>query len=118
MPAFILTRRSVILCPHGGIVTHIPMTFSEYLINGELPMLLTDQYLINGCPNILGTMPSACFKVVWTSASVYLIIKGSPALLNTSVGLCQAMNGAVQGPAIISSFQTTVAEPTEITVVS
>ncbi|MDQ6785430.1 MAG: hypothetical protein M3033_01235 [Acidobacteriota bacterium] len=116
MAAYILTTSSVILCPHGGVVTHIPRTVSDYVINGALPMLLTDQYLVAGCPFAIGDNPSPCFNVTWVSPSVYLIIKGVPALLNTSIGLCQSIGGMMQGQAIIASYQIFVMEPREITV--
>lgn len=116
MPNFILTRSSVILCPHGGAVTQIPLTHTDYRVNGEMVMLATDQYVITGCS---GTKPGTnCISVVWTTSSPFLIIKGSPALTNVSVGLCQNAMSGVNGPALIASFQTRVKEPETVTVVN
>jgi hypothetical protein len=116
MPNFILTRSSVILCPHGGIVTHIPLNYSSYRVNGEIVMLLTDQYVIVGCP---GTgQGGGCLSVVWTNPSPFLLVSGSPALTNASIALCQSVTGVAGGPAIIASFQTLVREPTTVTVVN
>lgn len=105
---FILTKGSVILCPHGGMVTHTPASFSGELINGEVPLLLNDTYPIAGCPNSVGGAASSCMRVVWTTASVRRFINGVPVLIHTSIGLCQSASGTMQGPAIIASYQTTV----------
>jgi len=116
MPNFILTRRAVILCPHAGMVMHLPLIFSGYLIDGEMVMKMGDQYTVAGCP---GTgMGDNCATVLWTTGSLNLIIKGSPALTNVSVGLCQSANGAATGPAIIAQFQTRVPEPDTLTIIN
>lgn len=107
MPAFILTRRSIILCPHGGMVMHTPTTVVTYRVAGDIPMLQTDLYHVVACPN-----PNyRCGRVMWATASKKLILNGVPALLNTSVGLCQTSSGMPLGPAMIMSYQTTEPEP-------
>jgi len=110
MPNFILTRSSVILCPHGGMVTHVPMTFSGELINGELPMLLGDLYFVAGCPFSSPYGPSPCIRVVWTSGSPTKSINGIPVLTNASMGLIQSPSGVAQGAVIIVSHQTVVTD--------
>jgi hypothetical protein len=111
---FLLTRRSVITCIHGGMVTHIPKSFSGELINGELLMLLTDEYPIVGCPNRLSfgneSVGSPCIRVEWMTASTIRLIGGVPVLTHTSTGLCYSAGGAAQGPPIILTFQTVEAE--------
>ncbi len=107
---FVLTKGSVILCPHGGMVTHAPASFSGEFINGELPLLLNDIYTVAGCPNISGGGASPCMRVIWTTASTSYFIGGVPVLIHTSVGLCLSASGAPQGPAIIASFQTVVTD--------
>ncbi len=104
--AFLLTRRSVILCPHGGVIVHIPASFSAELIDGELPLLLNDFYNVIGCSNFQGGNASFCLKVMWTSGSLNRLINGVPVLTNESIGLCQNALGVNQGAAIITSFQT------------
>lgn len=119
MGNFILTRSSTIMCPHGGIITHIPVGFTDYRINGEIPMTISDRYMIAGCPAImpvgLSLSPNPCFEVTWVNASNTFFVNGSPALINTSVGLCRSVAGIPQGPAIIAFFQTRFAEPREFT---
>jgi hypothetical protein len=108
MPNFILTRSSVILCPHGGMVMHMPYGVSAELINGEPPLMLSDIYTVAGCPQVASGPGMACMSVQWTSHSVTKLINGIPVLTHTSVGLCQSIGGVIQGTAIIASFQTRV----------
>jgi hypothetical protein len=110
MPNFILTRSSVIMCPHGGMVTHVPTSFSGEVVNGELPLLLSDAYFVAGCANFNSFGPSPCHRVIWTNASTTRLIGGIPVLTNASTGLVQTPNGIVQGSASIASFQTVVTE--------
>lgn len=114
MGDFLLNTNSVILCPHGGLVTHIPTTFTSYRIEGRRPMLLTDEYMVQGCPGAGGPM-GGCFRVQWVTGSTMLMVKGIPVLTQSSVGLCQTSGGIAAGPAIIASTQLMVQEPTEFT---
>jgi hypothetical protein len=107
---FILTRRSVITCMHGGMVMHTPARVPSELINGEMPLLLTDYYLVVGCPNQSPYGPSPCQTVQWLTASTTRLIDGVPVLVHTSAGICQSAGNIPQGPAIIVSFQTSEAE--------
>lgn len=114
MGDFLLNTNSVILCPHGGLVTHVPTTFTSYRIEGRQPMLMTDEYLIAGCAGTGGPM-GGCFRVQWVTASTMLIVKGVPVLTQASVGLCQTAAGVPTGPAIVASTQLMVREPDEFT---
>ncbi len=115
--ALLLNTHSVIMCPHGGMVTHVPGTFTSYRIAGRPPMLQADTFMVQGCPFYAG-IPSPCTSVMWVTASSMLIVRGSPALTQASVGLCSSAGGAVQGPAIIASCQLMVQEPGELTVIN
>lgn len=108
MAGFLLTRSSVIICPHGGIVSHIPTTTSEYRINGQMLLLMTDQYVVVGCP-MFQTGP--CLTVSWTTASVMMLVRGVPALTTDSIGLCMSASGAPSGPAVVVSHQTIERDP-------
>jgi hypothetical protein len=110
MPNFILTRSSVILCPHGGIVTHIPLSANRELINGELPMLVNDQFFVAGCPFMSPMGPMPCLHVIWTNASITKLINGVPVLTNASIGMVHAVNSMPQGIVVIASFQTQVTD--------
>jgi hypothetical protein len=107
MPNFILTRASVIMCPHSGMVMHVPMSFGGELIGGQLPLLLSDLYFVAGCPFSSPAGPSPCSRVIWTNASVTRLIGGIPVLTNASIGLAQSASGVAQGGVVtVASFQT------------
>ena len=112
---FILNSTSTLLCPHGGRVQHIPASGTMYKVNGYPPMRMGDNYFIAGCPNMMplgpSMMPSPCMKVQWTVGSVFLTVKGSPALTNRSIGLCMSAAGVPQGPVTIAAHQMSDREP-------
>jgi hypothetical protein len=100
------------MCPHGGPVQHLPATVTTFRVDGRLPMLLSDIYVIAGCPFQMGAgWPSPCLKVTWVSGSSLLFIKGQPALTLASVGLCVSASGAAQGPVVIAAVNTGQMEP-------
>ncbi len=117
MPPPLLNTHSTILCHHGGIVSHVPNGYTSYRVDGQLPMKMSDTYLITGCPNS-GFYSAPCQRVDWLVGSTMLIIKGSPALTLTSTGICISGNGSVSGPAIITRAQTAQLEPTELTIIN
>lgn len=102
------------MCPHGGVVTHVPQSYTAYRVDGRLPMLMTDHYLVSGCPNAYGPM-GPCLRVQWLQGSTMLIVKGSPALTRESVGLCMTSSGVAAGPAIVTYTQTGTMEPATFT---
>ena len=106
MPNFILTRSSVIMCPHGAHVTHIQLTNQRATVNGELVLFPNDQYLVAGCPSSLSPGASPCYRVIWTNASKNFMVQGKAVLTSASIGLIQTASGTAQGAAIIASFQT------------
>lgn len=117
MGNLLLNSQSVIMCPHGGMVSHVPTSYSSYRVDGRRPMLLTDVYLVVGCPNYTHG-PSPCAMVTWLNGTVNLLIKGIPLLTIASVGLCQSGSGIMQGPAIITYTQTGQREPDAFTIIN
>ncbi len=116
MSAFLLNSNSVLICPHGGMISHVPVTFTTYRVDGRFPMLFTDNYFVTGCPNFIG-WPSPCTRIQWLVPSAFLFIKGIPVLTSASVGLCMSASGVPQGPvtiAAIRSFEKEPATPTFI----
>jgi hypothetical protein len=108
---FLLCRSSLIHCPHRGIVNHIPKASTTYRIDGRLPMLLTDVYLVVGRPFIAGHSPSPCVEARWVTGSSRLYLEGIPVQTLASVGICSGAGSA--GPAIITYCQLGVREPDE-----
>lgn len=107
MRGFILTNRSVITCPHSGIVNSYPSLWVTRQVAGGIPILFNDSFYVDGCQE--------CYTVNWTSPSATFLIDGIPALVHTSVGLCRGYRGETTGMANILSFQTTEREPSNPT---
>ena len=106
MPA-ILQQGAVIQCPHGGTVNPVPTNF-KVRINGAPALLVSDLFLVAGCPFMIGTKPSPCITVEWQSLANKVKVNGTAVLLQSSIGLCKSPEQAVQGVAIVSGAQTKV----------
>ena len=109
------------MCPHGGIINHVPLTPCNYKIHGMPPLLLTDHYIVMGCPYqspVTGgyMVPTPCMQVSqWLNPSVNLLVRGVPVLLNSSNGICSDAMGGIHQPVVIATFQTFVREPDTLT---
>lgn len=106
MPNFILTKSSVIVCPHGAPVTHIPLTSQRSTVNGELVLFPNDQYMVAGCPFSMSGGASPCHRIVWTNLSKNFMMGGKSVLTSASIGTVHTFQGTAQGVATILSHQT------------
>ncbi len=108
MGAAILQMGCTIQCPHGGQASVVP-TNTKVMVDGAPALLPTDTFLIAGCAfQLPPPTPSPCLTIQWSAEAVRVTIDGTGPLLETSVGLCKAATGAVQGPASVSGVQTKV----------
>lgn len=110
MGATILTTASVIQCPHGGSARLVTSNTSLE-IGGAMALVETDVPPVAGCPFVLpGPKPSPCVTISWSGGSRNVDADGVPVLTTASVGLCKSAEGAPQGPAVVASTQTDVAD--------
>ena len=107
MGAFILQFGCTIQCPHGGMGVVSPAN-TKVKVNGAFALLSSDVFTIAGCPFVMGSSPHPCTTIQWVNEATKVKVNGTPVLLNSSIGLCKAADGLVQGPAIITGFQTRV----------
>lgn len=114
MGALLLNSSSVMLCPHGGLVTHTPTMYSSYRVDGRFPLFYTDIFMVVGCPNFTYG-PSPCMTIVWLNPTVNLRVKGVPLLTLSSIGMCQSASGIPQGLVTIAYTQTGQREPDTFT---
>ena len=110
MPNFILTRSSVIVCPHGAPVTHVPRTNLHATVNGEMLLFPGDLYMVAGCPFSTPGGASPCYRVVWSNASKNFRAGGEAVLTSASIGIVQSIQSAPQGTASVLSHQTIVTD--------
>ena len=96
------------ICPHGGQVTVISANV-RVLVSGMPVAVLTDVGLVAGCVfTVPPGKPQPCVKVQWLVPAARILINGQPALLQTSVGLCQSAEQIPQGPPTIVATQPRV----------
>lgn len=94
------------ICPHGGQVTVISSN-ARVLVSGMPVATIADLTVVAGCA-FAPVKPQPCVKVLWLVPAVRILINGQPALLQTSVGLCQSAEMIPQGPPTIISTQPRV----------
>jgi hypothetical protein len=109
MPGRALTTLSTMLCPHGGSVSATAAGLAQ--ADGGTVLTMADMCVISGCPFQLPTTPptpSPCLMVQWVSGEPSALASNMPALSESSVGLCIAATGLVQGTVQVVATQATV----------
>ena len=109
MAGKLLTTNSQMMCPHGATV-QASTSNSKVAADGGFVLLLSDTMAISGCPFQIpapsGTIPSPCTTVQWVVGETKVLINGTPALSESSVGLCISDKGIPQGTVSITSTQS------------
>jgi len=103
MPGYLLHVGAIVQCPH-----QIPVTISSsqtLKVGGQVAAVMNDTFTIAGCPFMVGPKPQPCVKVQWLVAAARVTIKGQPALLVDSQGLCQSADQIPAGPPSIQQTQ-------------
>jgi len=106
--AGLLNRSSILMCPHGGTVTIITSN-AQVMAGGDFVVRSSDTFNIAGCPFILGLVPHPCVQVQWVQPAARSQALGDFTLSEESVGLCIAVDQAVQGTVLIMFAQPQVA---------
>jgi hypothetical protein len=104
--ADLLNSSSVLMCPHGGMVTAVPSS-AGVTVAGSPIVLATDTFTVAGCP-FAPVVPHPCVLVQWQLTALRSTSNSVATLTNQSVGLCMAADGAVQGPVIVQATQPKV----------
>lgn len=105
MPSY-LTTASTILCPHGGQA--ILLTANRSALAGAPILLESDMHPVVGCPFTVGLKYSPCIRIEWTAAASRTSVQGTATLVQSSIGQCLNVEGAIQGIAIIATTQPQV----------
>jgi hypothetical protein len=106
MPGPLLHVGAQAICPHSaGQITAVPSS-PRVFVGGQPVVTVADQFLIAGCPFTVGTKPQPCMRVQWLVPATRVIVNGSPALLQNSVGLCLSADSIPAGPPNVVSVQT------------
>lgn len=107
MPGPLMHVGAAAMCPHGAPITTVPGS-PRVLVSGMPVATLADQYLIAGCALNVSGAPSPCVRVQWIVPAARVLVNGSPAILQTSVGLCQNPAQVPQGPPVVITTQPRV----------
>jgi hypothetical protein len=99
VPGPLLHVGATAICPHGaGQVTAIPSS-PRVLVSGQPVVTMADTFLVAGCPfTVPPGKPQPCIKVQWLVPAARVFVNHQPAILQTSVGLCQSPEQIPQGP--------------------
>jgi uncharacterized Zn-binding protein involved in type VI secretion len=108
MPGFLYHVGASAMCPHGGQITVISSN-ARVLVNGMPVATLADMGTVAGCVfTVPGPKPQPCVTARWLVPATRVLINGTPALIQTSTGICQSVEQIPQGPPTITVTQTRV----------
>jgi hypothetical protein len=102
MPGFLYHAGASAQCPHGGQIQVIPIV-PRVFVCGFPVATMTDPTIVAGC-----IIPKPCVKAQWIVPASRILVSGRPALVQSSIGICQSPDQSPQGPAIISATQVRV----------
>jgi hypothetical protein len=107
MPGSLLTVGATVTCPHQGRAAPQPAQ-SRVFVTGQPVDTIADLYPIVGCPLNVSGKPQPCLTIRWATPATRVLVNGSPALLQSSTGICTSGEQVPQGPALVSSVQQRV----------
>jgi len=98
MSAFVFHVGATAMCPHAGQVQTVSAN-SRVLVAGQPVAVLSDNFLISGCPFTVPTgKPQPCIQVQWLAPATRVRVNGQPVILQNSTGLCKSAEQIPQGP--------------------
>jgi len=112
MPGYLLHVGAVVQCPHQFPAT-TPPSAPRVFVSGQPVATVANLWSVTGCPFQIpappGTVPSPCLRVQWATPSARIIVAGSAALLQPSLGTgsgaCLNAQQAPQGPPVVNQMQ-------------
>lgn len=104
--AGLLTAASVLMCPHGGTVKGVPT--AKVKADGAQILTADDTFSIAGCALNIAGAPHPCVVVEWVKPALQSSASSSATLTEESVGLCKAVDEAVQGTVMVQFTQSRV----------
>lgn len=96
------------MCPHGGQISTVTSN-TRVTVSGQPVATMADNYPIAGCPFQVpagpSTKPQPCVKAQWLVPATRVLVNGSPAILQSSSGICQSAEQIPQGPPSVTVTQ-------------
>jgi hypothetical protein len=108
MPGTLFHVGAIAICPHAGQVGTISSN-TRVFVSGQPVATMTDQFMVAGCAfTIPAVKPQPCLTVQWLLPAARVLVLGSPAILQTSVGLALSAEQIPQGPPTVLVTQVRV----------
>lgn len=108
MPGPLYHTGASAMCPHGGQVT-TPASSPRVMVSGMPVCTISDKGIVAGCAfTVPPGKPQPCVTVTWLVGATRVMINGVPALVQSSMGICQSAEQIPGGPPSIVSTQTRV----------
>ncbi len=108
MPGPLFHVGAAAICPHAGQVS-VMSTNTRVLVSGQPVATFGDTYTVAGCVfTVPPGKPQPCVKVQWLVPATRVLVNGQPAILQTSVGLCQSAEQIPAGPPTVIATQPRV----------
>jgi hypothetical protein len=107
MPGPLLHLAAVMACPHASGQVKAVTTNTRVLATGSPVLTVADTFTIAGCAfTVPPSKPQPCMRVQWSAPATRVFVNGTPALLQTSIGICLSADSIPAGPPTISVNQT------------
>ncbi|HMO60028.1 MAG TPA: hypothetical protein PKA05_06995 [Roseiflexaceae bacterium] len=99
---------ATILCSHAGSASITPSQ-TRVRADGRLLAVVSDSTTVAGCPLTLPNgKPQPCTTIRWVTSATRVRLGGTPALLQSSSGICQSAEQIPQGAPNVVTTQTRV----------
>jgi hypothetical protein len=102
--ANLLHANATIGCPHGGIAS-LQSAQTRVAASGQIVADLSGQWVITGCPFMVGSRTQPCVTIHWTTTATRVSLLGLNVVTQASTGVCLSIEGTPQGAPIIADVQ-------------
>jgi hypothetical protein len=96
-------------CPHQGQITTVKAGLPRVLVSGQPVATVADQFVVAGCVfTVPPGKPQPCVTARWLMPATRVLVDKSPAVLQSSTGICQSAEQIPAGPPSITTTQMRV----------
>ena len=107
MADFLIRVQDTLFCPHGGPLQIMPQN-AKVLVQGLPLATAQDQFVVSGGPfTVPPSTPQPCVTATFAPAVKVLLVR-KPAVLKSSVAVCEAAPKIPQGPPTVAVTQLKV----------
>ena len=94
------------ICPHGGQITTMKTGLPRVFAANQPVATVADQFMVAGCVfTVPPGKPQPCVTARWLMPAIRVFVDNSPAVLQSSAGLCQSAEQIPGGPPSVLATQ-------------